>query len=389
LFKRNIDKHFGVIVVKNKKRVAIMKKLMLLVFCVLLVAYVFSQSVAINNNGASANSTAILDIQDNAKGILIPRMAYSERLAIINPAISLLVYQTNEVGEFTKGFYYYDGNAWRSLTASSSFNNAGKPTIVIADTISNTAAQQKIQQEFGYNTQRIIVNGCTNLTALDLSMVRELIDLKIEDCPLLNSIDLTNIRTIEGGDGFFISNCPQLATLNCFNLTKATSVPIANQGINFSSTGLQNINFPQLQRVSSITIALNNNLLRINVPLLNRTERFTIINNPLLDSLSFPSLVNASSFNVVGFDISSNSSLTSIVFPVLTIINDFNTWRMINNKLSTNTVNHLLSVLVNLSPSFSSKIIELGNQTPPASPSGQGIIDKQTLILRPNTVFTD
>lgn len=68
----------------------------------------FSQSVSINNTGAAADSTAILDVSSSTKGLLIPRMTGQQRTTISNPATGLLVYQTDS----NPGFYYYNGTSW-------------------------------------------------------------------------------------------------------------------------------------------------------------------------------------------------------------------------------------------------------------------------------------
>lgn len=65
----------------------------------------FSQNVAINNTGAQADSSAILDVQSNSKGVLFPRMTDSQRMAIHSPATGLIVYQTNAAS----GFYFNSG----------------------------------------------------------------------------------------------------------------------------------------------------------------------------------------------------------------------------------------------------------------------------------------
>jgi hypothetical protein len=44
--------------------------------------------------------------------------------------------------------------------------------------------------------------------------------------------------------------------------------------------------------------------------------------------------------------------------------------------------------MLTVSPAVA-KNIQLGSQTPIAPPTGQGIIDKQTLINSGNTVYTD
>jgi len=64
------------------------------------------------------NSSAILDITNNAKGLLIPRMTEAQRLAIFQPSKSLLVYQTDGV----EGFYFNAGTPvlpdWVSVVTS-------------------------------------------------------------------------------------------------------------------------------------------------------------------------------------------------------------------------------------------------------------------------------
>ena len=69
------------------------------------------QNVAVNNVGAPADSSSMLDVQSTNKGFLIPRMTESQRMAIKSPATGLLVYQTNGL----EGFYYNAGTP--SVTA--------------------------------------------------------------------------------------------------------------------------------------------------------------------------------------------------------------------------------------------------------------------------------
>jgi hypothetical protein len=89
-------------------------KVISLLIVSLFTATCFSQSVSINNTGAAADSTAMLDVSSTAKGLLIPRMAAVQRTAIVNPATGLLVYQTD--GE--PGFYYYNGTNWFLLVTT-------------------------------------------------------------------------------------------------------------------------------------------------------------------------------------------------------------------------------------------------------------------------------
>jgi len=58
--------------------------------------------VSINEDGASPDNSAILDISDTARGVLVPRMSQIQRDAISNPATGLLIFQTNN----DSGFYF-------------------------------------------------------------------------------------------------------------------------------------------------------------------------------------------------------------------------------------------------------------------------------------------
>ncbi len=73
-----------------------------------------AQETAINNSGAAANASAILDVSSTTQGMLVPRMTASQRGTLGSPATGLLVYQTDG----TTGFYYWNGSAWVNITNS-------------------------------------------------------------------------------------------------------------------------------------------------------------------------------------------------------------------------------------------------------------------------------
>lgn len=88
-----------------------MKKLYLSAGFVVTSFLIYAQqtgSVSVNTDGTAADPSALLDVKSNKQGVLIPRMLGSERLAIIEPANGLLVYQTDE----TAGFYFFNGTIW-------------------------------------------------------------------------------------------------------------------------------------------------------------------------------------------------------------------------------------------------------------------------------------
>ncbi len=86
---------------------------------------VFAQNVGVNADGSVPDNSAMLDVKSISRGILIPRMLQSERLAIVNPAKGLLVYQTDGVD----GFYFNKGTPstpnWILLGAAGAIGATG------------------------------------------------------------------------------------------------------------------------------------------------------------------------------------------------------------------------------------------------------------------------
>jgi hypothetical protein len=86
-------------------------KILLIISSILFSTVMFSQSVGINTN--APHNSAILDIQSDNKGMLVPRMNSGQRTGIGSPAAGLLVYDTD-----TNGFWFYNGAVWTNLSAS-------------------------------------------------------------------------------------------------------------------------------------------------------------------------------------------------------------------------------------------------------------------------------
>jgi len=66
--------------------------------------------------------SARLDVWDNQRGILIPRLTTAERNAITNPAHSLLIYNL-DCDEYQ---YYISGAGWVSLLANVTAGGGGQ-----------------------------------------------------------------------------------------------------------------------------------------------------------------------------------------------------------------------------------------------------------------------
>jgi hypothetical protein len=238
---------------------------------------------------------------------------------------------------------------------SGSSQNKGKTSILITGNITNEQAAAQIVAEFGPYTENVYIQNTTGLTTVDLSAFSSLVNLVITKNSDLSAINLNGLTAIY--DSFIIANNNALSTLS----------------------------FPAL---ISTTPEYN---------------EFAIQHNPVLTSISFPVLVNSSGV----FDIQDNDTLTSVLLPILktiTYCNISNNPKLTSigitsltgvsdlsfdgNALPSSQINVLLNNLLTVMPA-TGKHINLGYQIPPAPPTGQGIIDKQTLINAGNSVYTD
>lgn len=100
--------------------------LLSLFFCFAVINRTAAQNVAINTDGSTPDISAMLDIVNSGKGLLIPRVSLSsstDAATISSPAVSLLVYNTNAgiTGTYGDGVgYYYNAGttgspSWRKL----------------------------------------------------------------------------------------------------------------------------------------------------------------------------------------------------------------------------------------------------------------------------------
>jgi len=89
---------------------------------VCLMGAILAQNVGIGTS--TPHSSARLDVSDNQRGILIPRLTTAERNAISNPARSLLIYNT-DCNEYQ---YYIPGTGWVSIPTNVTAGSIGTLT---------------------------------------------------------------------------------------------------------------------------------------------------------------------------------------------------------------------------------------------------------------------
>ena len=233
-------------------------------------------------------------------------------------------------------------------------SSQGKTSIVLTGNITNAQAAAQIAAEFGPYTENIYIRNTTGLTTVDLSAITSLINLSISDNANLTSINLSSLTAI-----YEYCNINDNNVLSVLSFPALTITPSNGELSIYQNPVLTSILFPQLVNVSEINID----------------------ENPIITSITFPKLAYVKN----ELTIQDNLSLTSIGLPLLTSCRGFYFY---GNALPSSQINTILNKLLNVTPT-SGKYIQLGDQTPPAPPTGQGIIDKQTLINAGNSVNTD
>jgi hypothetical protein len=127
-----------------------------------------------------------------------------------------------------------------------------------------------------------------------------------------------------------------------------------------NTTGLTYIDLSMIVKLIELRISNNRDLTRINLKDLSEIYGNCMVQtNPNLSSIDLPSLTSIES--------------------------DFN---LRSNALTSSFINTFLNKLLTVTPS-TNKYILLNGQNPPAPPTGQGLIDLETLKNSGNSVFTD
>lgn len=82
-------------------------------YILIILPLILNAQVGINT--LTPNSSSILDIVSNNKGVLIPRVSLissTDVTTIQNPETSLIVYNLNTNADISPGFYYWESNKW-------------------------------------------------------------------------------------------------------------------------------------------------------------------------------------------------------------------------------------------------------------------------------------
>jgi hypothetical protein len=272
-----------------------------------------------------------------------------------------------------------------------------------------------------FERSALTISSNDTLTQVNFPVATKMGGLNINSNPVLTAFNAPQVTDMKGVVG--IQANPNFTTLNLGSLQIA-------QGVSISNTSLTSVAFPQLTSLSTNFYLDNNPTLQsVSLPLLNNSV-ISIANSPLFSSLNLDGLITGSlsiggsgmtsfslppnfihagtidfrgnnnliSLSLIGIQtinesiiVAVNPTLTSITFPEavdFTTVFSSSNINLENNALTSASVNDILQKMLTAIP-LANKSITLNDQTPPAPPTGQGLIDKQTLIDNNNTVVTD
>jgi hypothetical protein len=328
----------------------------------------------------------------------------------------------------------------------------GKVNVYIEGNISNTEAQAKLEAEVGSLTENIYVRNTTqltnivitakgsmqnisikntvNLTNAKINAAGSLYDIEINDNTSLSNLEVKGYNN-SSANSISITNNAMLSNINVQKFQELNSFSLLYNGVavDFNCRDLvdikytlsiflrhdvdNSINFYDIKNLSLSSSAWNywrGKFSVLSFPKLEKANNlllfdFTSGGGLVIDELLLPKLieVNALYFNFgLGINTFNLPALKKCGFfllncntsepknPIinLPILNECYQFKILHTTYNSSQINSLLSKFLNVLPS-SGKNIELAYQIPVSPPTGQGLIDKQTLINQGNTVITD
>lgn len=328
----------------------------------------------------------------------------------------------------------------------------GKVNIYIEGDLTNAEAQAQLEEEYGYQTENIYVQYTTQLTEISINANYKLRSIDFKDNNLnLSNITLKGNNTKISNiiirnskknttiliEGFLEADIVQIFT---YGYISDSTIPTSNttnivcndlykinQQLTFIASiqnnnsiafndlkiveasnptyywsfwrgKFNNISFPKLEEMSNLKTSssdtytnvpnyiLGLSVSSLNFPLLKKINSFYINGKTGIDQLIFPELVSLKDFYVNTYNYFNDPNLIfynedRFQFPQLQYCEKF---YLFIPSFDSDAVNFYLNKFVSINP-FSNKIISLYGEPP----TGQGIIDKQTLINNNNIVNTN
>lgn len=201
-----------------------MKRILASLFLAFCISVTISkaQSLAVNNDGSTADASAILDVKSTSKGLLIPRVTATS--SVSNPATGLLVYVTGS------GFFYNAGTSaspsWKqllpsdgngsSLTSLPAANLTGTLPAISGANLTNLPAANLTG-----TLPAISGTNLTNLPAVNLTGT----------LPAISGANLTSLNAGNLSTGTFPAGRMPALTGDVTNTTGSLATTIANNAV--------------------------------------------------------------------------------------------------------------------------------------------------------------
>ncbi|MEO6190215.1 MAG: hypothetical protein ABIO44_07450 [Saprospiraceae bacterium] len=215
-------------------------------------------------------------------------------------------------------------------------------------------------------------------------------------CICVPKLENVNEADIEYNDNLTKVEWPILTRAKVISINYNKSLNSINSNSLIKVDGLYSLGFneallsfalPQIDFMGGVSIALNKNLGLIDLSHLNEAVTINIYNN---EKLLMVKLDNLGSITGVdgSFNCTSNTNLKIINLSSIKSVISGSV--LINsNSFSSNQINSILKIFSSITPIIQNYSIDLSSQSPPAPPTGAGVLDKEFLIMNANNVITD
>jgi hypothetical protein len=252
-----------------------------------------------------------------------------------------------------------------------------------------------ISNAFGMNG--LDISGNTSLTSLNISSLSSVSwGINISGNTSSFTMQATSLATAESifisNNGITSLNLPALTSLagelnvnsnSALSSVSFTSLNSVGGSINFQDNGpMGSVTFPSLTSVQSLNF-LNNGMTSLSFPVLTAFPIHNISNNTSLATLNISAIT---SFNY-GLYLTGNA-LSNILWPSTISSNSTVSISLSQNSLPSSEINEILALIVASGGSVGACVF-LNNQNPAAPPTGQGLVDWDTIQNGGGCLYTD